>query len=231
MDFGIAETGIARGSPPGTTTEVLRFGIPFAEIRVVSAARPNALAHRAACHTVCRAVRRRLLRLRRASGCLGSSCGSSRHSSWTTPPTPRVWVPRLVERLVSPLVVDYYAYAARPGASARRAARLATRRRLLRLRRASGCLGLSRGSSRHSSSTTPPTPHDRVPRHVAQLVSPLVVDYFAYIARPGASTHRVACHAARRRLLRAPQLGLAATLALLQPHCALRLLVSWQHWL
>jgi hypothetical protein len=34
--FGIAETGIARGSPPGTTTEVLRFGIPIAEIRVVS---------------------------------------------------------------------------------------------------------------------------------------------------------------------------------------------------
>jgi hypothetical protein len=26
MDFGIAETGIARGSPPGTTTEVLRVG-------------------------------------------------------------------------------------------------------------------------------------------------------------------------------------------------------------
>jgi hypothetical protein len=37
MDFGIAETGIARGSPPGTTTELLRFGVPFAEIRVVSA--------------------------------------------------------------------------------------------------------------------------------------------------------------------------------------------------
>jgi hypothetical protein len=36
MDFGIAETGIARGSLPGTTTEVLRFGDPFAEIRVVS---------------------------------------------------------------------------------------------------------------------------------------------------------------------------------------------------
>jgi hypothetical protein len=36
MDFGIAETGIARGSPPGTTTEVLRFGVPFAEFRVVS---------------------------------------------------------------------------------------------------------------------------------------------------------------------------------------------------
>jgi hypothetical protein len=36
MDYGIAETGIARGSPPGTTTEVLRFGFPFEEIRVVS---------------------------------------------------------------------------------------------------------------------------------------------------------------------------------------------------
>jgi hypothetical protein len=41
MDFGIAETGIARGSPPGTTTEVLRFGVPFAEIRVVSAVVPR----------------------------------------------------------------------------------------------------------------------------------------------------------------------------------------------
>jgi hypothetical protein len=36
MDFGIAETGFARGSPPGTTTEVLRVGYPFAEIRFVS---------------------------------------------------------------------------------------------------------------------------------------------------------------------------------------------------
>jgi hypothetical protein len=36
MDFGIAETGIARGSPPGTTTEVLRVGFPSAEIRSVS---------------------------------------------------------------------------------------------------------------------------------------------------------------------------------------------------
>jgi hypothetical protein len=38
MDFGIAEIGIACGSPPWTTTEVLRFGIPIAEIRVVSVA-------------------------------------------------------------------------------------------------------------------------------------------------------------------------------------------------
>jgi hypothetical protein len=36
MDFGIAETGIARGSPPGITTEVLRVGFPPEEIRVVS---------------------------------------------------------------------------------------------------------------------------------------------------------------------------------------------------
>jgi hypothetical protein len=35
MDFGIAEIGIARGSPHGTTTEVLRVGYPFAEIRFV----------------------------------------------------------------------------------------------------------------------------------------------------------------------------------------------------
>jgi hypothetical protein len=72
-------------------------------------------------------------------------------------------VARLVTRLVSPLivdnyaslrlVVDYFASAVRPGASTRRAAR----RRLLRIRRASGCLGTSRGSS-------------------------LVVDYFAYTA-------------------------------------------------
>jgi hypothetical protein len=34
--FGIAETGIARGSPPGTTTEVQRVGFPAAEIRFVS---------------------------------------------------------------------------------------------------------------------------------------------------------------------------------------------------
>jgi hypothetical protein len=34
--FGIAETGTARGSPPGTTTEVQRVGFPSAEIRFVS---------------------------------------------------------------------------------------------------------------------------------------------------------------------------------------------------
>jgi hypothetical protein len=36
MDFGIAEIGIARGSLPGTTTEVQRVGFPFAEIWFVS---------------------------------------------------------------------------------------------------------------------------------------------------------------------------------------------------
>jgi hypothetical protein len=97
----------------------------------------------------------------RASGCLGMSRGSSRCSSWTTPrragsssttsprassssttsPPSRVRVPRHVARLVArhaaPLVVDYFAFTAHPGASARRAvhhtARRAVRRRLLRL--------------------------------------------------------------------------------------------------
>jgi hypothetical protein len=99
-----------------------------------SAARPGALARRAARLADRHAACRRLLRLRRASGCLGTSRGSS-------------------------LVINYFAYAARPGASARRAAsrvaRCAARRRLLRLRRTSGCLGTSRGPSRDSSSTTP----------------------------------------------------------------------------
>jgi hypothetical protein len=65
-------------------------------------------------------------------------------------------VARLVTRLVAPLVVDYFAYASRLGASARHAAQ-------------------------RLSSTTSPTPCDRVPRHVARLVAwlvaPLVVDY------------------------------------------------------
>jgi hypothetical protein len=75
-----------------------------------------------------------------------------------------------------------------------------------------------------------------VPRHVARLVSllvvddysasrKLVVDYFTSAARPGASARRATRHAARRvarcaarrRLLSAPRLRLAATLALLQP--------------
>jgi hypothetical protein len=171
-----------------------------------SAACPGASAYHAARHVTHRAVRRRLLcvaqarrrllrvtqasrrllrlaearllRLRRTSGCLGPSRGSSRgsslHSSSITPPRggsssttsppPRVLVPwhiaRLVTRLVAPLVVDYFASrrlvndyfgsAVRPDASARRAAchaaRRAARRRLLRQRRASGCLGTSRGS-------------------------------------------------------------------------------------
>jgi hypothetical protein len=76
-------------------------------------------------------------------------------------------------------------------------------RRLLRLRRVSGCLS----TSRSSSSTTSPTPHVRVPRHLARLVvclvddyfvsRRLIVNYFDCAARLGASAHREA----RRRLL------------------------------
>jgi hypothetical protein len=110
-------------------------------------------------------------------------------------------------------------------AAHRRLLRLAqARRRPLHPHRKSGCLGMSRGSSRdlscRSSSTTSPPPHVRVPRHVARLVTRLaaplvldysasrrlvvdnsasrrlVVDYFASAARPGASTRRVARHVA-----------------------------------
>jgi hypothetical protein len=144
-------------------------------------------------------ARRRLLLLRRTSGCLGTSRGSSRsssrRSSSTTPPRR--------------LVVDYFSSAARPGASTHRAARYAARR--------AACRRLLRLAG--SSSTTSPPPRVRflrhVARHVARLVTPLVVgyfasrrlvvDYFAYASRPGASAHRaarrVARCAARRRLL------------------------------
>jgi hypothetical protein len=103
---------------------------------------------------------------------------------------PRVRVPQHVARLVTRFVVDYFAYAARPRASARRAARHPARRQLLHLHHVSGCFGTSRGLSRDSSLTTSP------------LSRRLVVDYFAYAARPGASARRAARHAGRRRLLR-----------------------------
>jgi hypothetical protein len=153
-------------------------------------------------HAACR----RLLRLCRAAGCLGTSRGSSRSSLSTTSTTPRVRVPRHVERLVTqlvaPLVVDYFAYAVRSGASACCAARRTACHRLLHLRRTSACLGTSHSSSRRLSSTTSPTPRVRVPLHVARLVMWLVVDYFDYAARPSASARRVAHHAACRQLLR-----------------------------
>jgi hypothetical protein len=124
------------------------------------------------------------------------------------------------------LVVDCFSSAARPGASARRAAhhaarraacrrllRLAqTRRRLLRLLRTSGCLGTSRGSSRGSSrrsssatppragpsSTTSPPPRVRVPRHVARLVMRLVAPP---VVDYSASCRLVVDHSASRRLV------------------------------
>jgi hypothetical protein len=140
-------------------------------------ARPVASARRVACHVTHHRLlrlaqaRRRLLRLHRASGCLGTSCDTSRDSSSTTSPraglssttspragsssitspTPRVQVPRHVPRLVTRLVID-----------------------------------------------SSPMPRVRVPRHVPRLVTRLVIDYFAYAARPGASAHRAARLAARR---------------------------------
>jgi hypothetical protein len=227
----------------------------------------------------CLAARLRLLRLRRMSGCLGTSRDSSRGASSTTSrhaacrrllhvtrlvvdyfmsrgsssttlpragfssttsPTPRVRVPQHVAHLVTRLVVDYFTYAARlgvlarraarrqllhvarlvvdyfasrklivdyfayatrPGASARPAARLAARRRLLRLCRASGCLGTSRGSSRISLSTTSPTWRVLVPRHVAQLITRLIVDYFTSRGSSRDSSSATSRSAARHRLV------------------------------
>jgi hypothetical protein len=57
---------------------------------------------------------------------------------------------------------------------------------------------MSRGSTRGSSSPTSPMMCDRVPRHIAQHVARLVIDYFAYVAHPGDSSRRMA----RCRLLR-----------------------------
>jgi hypothetical protein len=225
--------GSLRGSSRGsssTTSTTPHVRVPRLIARLVTrhvvdyfdnVARPGASAYHAAHHMARRAARRRLLHLaqarrrllllRRASGCFGTSRGSS-HGLWpTTSTTPHIQLPRLVARLVTRLVVDYFDYTARPGALARCTARHMARRRLLRLRRASRCLGTSRGSSRRSSSTTPPragsslttltTPHVQVPRHIAWLISPLVVDYFASAARLGASARRAARRAARRRLL------------------------------
>jgi hypothetical protein len=78
-----------------------------------------------------------------------------------TSTTPHVRVPRHVARSDAPFVVNFD-YVARPGASARRAARRTARRRILRLRRVFGCLSTSRGSLSTSSLTS----RVWVPRHV-----------------------------------------------------------------
>jgi hypothetical protein len=115
-----------------------------------------------------RAVRRRLLHLRRAIGCLSSSRGSSSTtssragSSLTTSPMPCVRVPRHVAWLV----VHYFASRGSSSAtsltsclcsslgSSSTTSPCAARRRLLHKRCGIGCLGSSRGSS---STTLPRT--------------------------------------------------------------------------
>jgi hypothetical protein len=89
-------------------------------------------------------------------------------------------VARLVTRIVARLVVDYFAYAAHLGASARRAAH---RSSSTTSRRA----GSSHGSLHRSSLTTWPTPRVRVPRHVTRPVSWLIVEYSVrcdFVLRP-----------------------------------------------
>jgi hypothetical protein len=180
----VAATDILRLRRARVPRHVARLVVDYFDY----AARPDASARRA----VRRATRRRLSHLRCASGCLGMSRGSSRRSSSTSSPTPCVRVPQHVARLI----VDYFDYAGRLGA--RRVARDAARRQLLRLRRASGCLGTSHDTSHDSSSTTSPTPRVRVPRLVTRLIAPLVVNYIDYAARPSASARRAARHVTRR---------------------------------
>jgi hypothetical protein len=139
--------GTSHGSS-STTSPMLRVRVTRHVTRLVvdnfsHAAHLGASAHRAArcAATSPRTASRRLLHLRRAYGCLGTSRGSSSTSS----PTPHVRVPRYVAWHVECLVVDYFTYAACPGASAHHAARRVARHRLLHLRRASGFPGTSHG--------------------------------------------------------------------------------------
>jgi predicted Kef-type K+ transport protein len=144
---------------------------------------------------------------------------------------PRVRVPRHVARLVAQLVVplvvdysashrlvvDYFAYAARLGASARRVARHVARHAALHRILCAAWLVMRL--------VVPPVVDyfDNVAcrrlLRVARLVAPLivdysasrmlVVDYFSYATCPGASARRAAPHAARHaarhRLLRLTQ--------------------------
>jgi hypothetical protein len=143
-----------------------------------SATRPGASAHRAARHAVRRAtrrrllhltqVRRRLLRLCRASGCLGTSRSPSRGSSSTTPHhagSSSTTPPRAGSSSTTP---------PRTGSSSTTPPRAGS--------------SSTTPPRAGSSSTTSPPPRIRVPRHVASLVVDnsasrrLVVDYFAYAA-------------------------------------------------
>jgi hypothetical protein len=62
MDFGIAEIGIARGSPPGTTTEVQRVRFLSVEIRFISVG-TRAMLDRRTGPRNCRYIRKPFLNL------------------------------------------------------------------------------------------------------------------------------------------------------------------------
>jgi hypothetical protein len=197
------------------------------------AVRPGASARRAARHAACRAARLRLLRLCRASGCVGTSCGSSHGLSSTTSPragllsttAPMSCIQtRRLCRSTSCQTVALAPVVCPVTPSRGSATRGSVAPALLRLRCASGRVvspldfssvghaGCCRVpdhsvvcrdySSPGRNESTSNKSRVRVPRHVARLVTRLVVDYFAYAAHPGASARRAARRAARRRLLR-----------------------------
>jgi hypothetical protein len=103
-----------------------------------------------------------------------------------------------VTRHVAWLVVDYFAYAARPGATTRRAARHAAHHRLLRLCCAIGCLGTSRGLSsttrRLAAQLLVGRSHWLSPcvwslRLAAQLLVVRIVPALAYAMHPDVPSH------------------------------------------
>jgi hypothetical protein len=158
---------------------------------------------------------------------------------------------------VAQLIIDYFAYTAHPVASARHAACRVAHRRQHRLRHASGCLGTSRGSSSTtfsyttrssasarrvarrvarcvarrtgSSSTTSPTPRFRVPQHITARLAAHRRLLHLHRASGCLGTSRASSRGSSSTTPCAATSS--ATLALLQPCRALRLLVSWQHWL
>jgi hypothetical protein len=210
----------SRGSSRGSLHRSSSTTPPSAGSSSTTSPPPRVQVPRHVARLVARIIVRLVVDYLAYDACLGASARRTAHRlSSITSPTPRDRVPRHIARLVAwlaaPLVVDYsasrrlvvdnFVSAARPGASAcraaRRVARCAACRRLLHLRRATGCLGTSRSSSRGSSrgslhlssSTTPPSagsslttsppPCVRVPWHVARLVTRIitrpVVDYVA----------------------------------------------------
>jgi hypothetical protein len=186
-----------------------------------SAACPSALARCMARHAARHATRRRLLHVARLVTRLVADNSASRRLVVDNSASRRLVVDYSTSRR---LVADYFDNAAHLGASARRAARHAARRASCRR-----LLHVARLVIDYFDNA-----HVRVPRHIARLVTQLVVSlvvdysasrrlivhYFASAARPGASARRVARHASRRATRRRQLCLVQARRRLLRLRCA-----------